>query len=143
MLVVGLGSTADAQPPSAFMSTEYQGPLSSARNWTCARPTASAGVKQASRRGNRPASTQPTSLWAMATCGALPAPAAVGAAGLGGGVAAGAAAGLSHCALTYPSTPARVRTRYHSPARSSICATPGVWTSRTGGPGFAASSPEP
>src|SRR5437870_5395882 len=124
MLVVGLGSTAEAQPPSAFMSTAYQGPVSSARNWTCARPTDSAGVKHASRRGYRPASTQPTSLWAMATCPALAAPAgagtgalraagdAAGAAGAAGAstfpeaLDAGAAAGLRNCALTYPSMPA-------------------------------------
>ena len=67
MLFVGLGSTADWQAPSGFMSTEYQGLFSSARKSTCARPTASAGVKQASRRGNAPATTHPTSLCAIVT----------------------------------------------------------------------------
>src|SRR5262249_12607366 len=122
---VGLGSRAEEQAPLDFMSTEYQGPLASARNWTCARPTESAGVKHASRRGHRPASPQPTSLWSMATAPALAdAAAGAGAAGVEAGLgavaeaggAAAAATGSSHRALTYPSRPARVRILYQSPA---------------------------
>src|SRR5262249_29076407 len=126
MDLVGLGRRAEEQVPSGFISTEYQGPFSSARNWTCARPTASTGVKQASSRGNRPASTQPTSLWSMATRPELRAADAAGVAtGVGAAAGAGAAAatGRTHCAATYPSRPARVRTWYHSPARSRTVST--------------------
>src|SRR5688572_32867902 len=70
MLFVGLGSSADRQAPASFSSTANHGPFSSARNRTRARPTASAGPKQASRRGNRPATTHPTSLWETLRAGA-------------------------------------------------------------------------
>src|SRR5258708_37228172 len=96
MSFLGLGRTADRQPPSSFMSTEYQGPFSSARNWTWALPTDAAGVKHASSFGNSPATTQPTSLWAMT--GRSPFQGAAG----GSAVVAAGAAGRGGGALAAP-----------------------------------------